>query len=223
MRITDNNGNPILDRNEDYEYDFATKEDADKFISQKKRGFELSKNKKPTVKKDNNISTQSNVGKNVNFTFLGEPLSGKIQLDEKGKEIIVSPDGKKYSSGLAKNVTDSNGGGAIDFLFFGERGATQYANNEIDNLVKAKIYEEQGKTPKEILDATGWFKGAEGKWRKETDNKFAFSFPNFQLEDGEVKRMKLKDVLNYPQLFKLYPRLENVNLVFRNENTNSVS
>lgn len=109
VKITDNNGNPILDKNEDSEYDFASKEDADKFIAQKKRGFALSNNKKPIVKKESTTSTESNVGKKVEFTFLGEKLNGEIGLDDKGNDIIIGDDGKKYSSGLAKNVIDYKG------------------------------------------------------------------------------------------------------------------
>lgn len=138
----------------------------------------------------------------------------------------TNPSPSNQNSGNESRVTEEQNpersqSQKVDFLFYGERGAAQYANNEIENLVKARIYEEKGKTPKEILDATGWFKGTEGKWRKETDQKFTFTFPDFQLEDGDVKRMKLNEILNYPQLFKLYPRLEKVNLVFTNKNTNN--
>jgi hypothetical protein len=67
----------------------------------------------------------------------------------------------------------------------------------------------EGRTNREIFDATGWFQGADGKLRFEIDDKNAkLTLPptlrNF-LTDGESKTFPLKDILNHPEYYRAYP------------------
>jgi hypothetical protein len=66
--------------------------------------------------------------------------------------------------------------------FIGEKGAAQLdkaqeATTRMDNLNVAKDMEKSGKKAQIIKIATGWEKGADGKWRYET--------PDFKMKEGE--------------------------------------
>ena len=59
------------------------------------------------------------------------------------------------------------------FRFIGEQGAAnldaaEEANTRLDNLAVAREMEKSGKDAKSIKIATGWERGADGKWRYET-------------------------------------------------------
>ena len=64
----------------------------------------------------------------------------------------------------------------IRFSFIGEQGAAsldkaEEAATRLDNLSVAREMEEAGKDAKSIKMATGWERGADGKWRYEVDDK----------------------------------------------------
>ena len=113
ITVTDNEGNLLEDRNGDSEFEFATLEDVDKFINQKKRGYSLSKNKSSSI--NNRTSTDRNldalIGTEITFTQFGENKSGTVTSVENGKLLIKGSDGKNYTSGssLVQNVKDSFG------------------------------------------------------------------------------------------------------------------
>lgn len=77
-----------------------------------------------------------------------------------------------------------------------------------DNLDVAKNMEAENKSAKDIFVATGWEKGADKKWK-------------YDLQEGVVeikskKSGKASDVLNYPELFKAYPKAKDLDIVFMN-------
>nr|DAH17135.1 MAG TPA: cytosine DNA methyltransferase [Bacteriophage sp.] len=111
----------------------------------------------------------------------------------------------------------------IRFSLAGERGAAAADKAEertarIDNLSVARKMEEEKKDAKAIKMATGWERGADGKWR--------YEMPDAKIKDtmdvggGQiVKRYeddmlwnggKLSDVIDAPELFKAYPQLKDV-------------
>lgn len=113
----------------------------------------------------------------------------------------------------------------IRFSLAGERGAAAADKAEertarMDNLSVARKMEEEKKDAKEIKMATGWERGADGKWR--------YEMPDAKIKDtmnvggGQiVKRYeddmlwnggKLSDVIDAPELFKAYPQLKNVRI-----------
>ena len=113
----------------------------------------------------------------------------------------------------------------IRFSLAGERGAAAADKAEertfrMDNLSVARKMEEEKKNAKAIKMATGWERGADGKWR--------YEMPDAKIKDtmnvggGQiVKRYeddmlwnggKLSDVIDAPELFKAYPQLKDVRI-----------
>lgn len=99
------------------------------------------------------------------------------------------------------------------FRFIGEQGAAnldraEEATIRLDNLNVAREMESEGKDTKSIKMATGWERGADGKWRYETEES--------KLKDGWEKLADrtqgafLKDVIDDKELFEAYPQLEMV-------------
>lgn len=75
-----------------------------------------------------------------------------------------------------------------------------------DNLNRAVELEKNGKTEKEIWIATGWQKGADGKWRVEFDDS------KMKLKDdyASMRGYPLSEAIEYKELFDLYPELKDV-------------
>lgn len=113
----------------------------------------------------------------------------------------------------------------IRFSLAGERGAAAADKAEertarMDNLSVARKMEEEKKDAKAIKMATGWERGADGKWR--------YEMPDAKIKDtmnvggGQiVKRYeddmlwnggKLSEVIDAPELFKAYPQLKDVHI-----------
>lgn len=113
----------------------------------------------------------------------------------------------------------------IRFSLAGERGATAADKAEertfrMDNLSVARKMEEEKKDAKAIKMATGWERGADGKWR--------YEMPDAKIKDTMdvggghiVKRYeddmlwnggKLSRVIDAPELFKAYPQLKDVRI-----------
>lgn len=113
----------------------------------------------------------------------------------------------------------------IRFSLAGVRGAAaadkaEERNARMDNLSVARKMEEEKKDAKAIKMATGWERGADGKWR--------YEIPDAKIKDTMnvggghiVKRYeddmlwnggKLSDVIDAPELFKAYPQLKGVRI-----------
>ena len=113
----------------------------------------------------------------------------------------------------------------IRFSLDGERGAAAADKAEertirMDNLSVAKDMEKNKKKAKAIKAATGWERGADGKWR--------YEMPDAKIKDtidvggGQiVKRYeddmlwnggKLSNAIDAPELFKAYPQLKDVRI-----------
>lgn len=78
-------------------------------------------------------------------------------------------------------------------------------------LEVAQLGEKRGLTPDEIWQKTGWFKGADKRWRYEIDDSGSTftpigSSPKLPLNEPH----KLKDVLDHPELYEAYPGIENI-------------
>lgn len=113
----------------------------------------------------------------------------------------------------------------IRFMFAGEKGAAEADKAEektyrMDNLKVAEKMERGKKDAKAIKLATGWERGADGKWR--------YEMPDAKIKDMKdigggniVKRFdddmlwndgNLADVIDAPKLFEAYPQLKNVRI-----------
>jgi site-specific DNA-cytosine methylase len=139
-------------------------------------------------------------------------LNDLITYDNKGN---VIPPSKRFNSRKSD----------IRFSLAGERGAAAADKAEertarMDNLSVARKMEEEKKDAKAIKMATGWERGADGKWR--------YEMPDAKIKDTMdvggghiVKRYeddmlwnggKLSKVIDAPELFKAYPQLKDVRI-----------
>lgn len=96
---------------------------------------------------------------------------------------------------------------ATRYSFAGENAQT--ANKEL--LAQAKSAVENGRDPEAIRQETGWFKGADGKWRFELDDsdinfKDTGSYMASHIKSG----VKLGDLIQADKLFSAYPDLKNI-------------
>lgn len=139
-------------------------------------------------------------------------LNDLVTYDDKGD---VIPPSKRFNSRKSD----------IRFMFGGEKGAAEADNAEektyrMDNLKVAEKMELGKKDAKAIKLATGWERGADGKWR--------YEMPDAKIKDMKdigggniVKRFdddmlwndgKLADVIDAPGLFEAYPQLKDVRI-----------
>ena len=139
-------------------------------------------------------------------------LNDLVTYDDEGD---VIPPSKRFNSRKSD----------IRFMFAGEKGAAEADKADeqtirMDNLDVAKQMEEAKKDAKAIKMATGWERGADGKWR--------YEMPDAKIKDMKdigggniVKRFdddmlwnggKLADAIDAPGLFEAYPQLKDVRI-----------
>ena len=136
-------------------------------------------------------------------------LNDLITYDNKGN---VIPPSKRFNSRKSD----------IRFSLAGERGAAAADKAEertfrMDNLSVAKDMEKNKKKAKAIKAATGWERGADGKWR--------YEMPDVVLRDPKEwvnkKTLTLSDIVEkpndlfkeYPELFDAYPELKDMKIL----------
>ena len=97
--------------------------------------------------------------------------------------------------------------------FIGERGAvnadrTEEVNTRLDNLRVAREMETEKKDAKAIKMATGWERGADGKWRYEiSDVKLKVGWRE---KAERVQGVSLSEIVDNKELFAYYPQLKDV-------------
>lgn len=142
-------------------------------------------------------------------------LNDLVTYDDKGD---VIPPSKRFNSRKSD----------IRFMFGGEMGAAEADKAEektyrMDNLNVAKVMEEHALKPIAIKYATGWERGADGKWR--------YEMPDFKADkpitvDADIDILhegpyypykeplcKLSDLIDDKNLFAAYPSLKNISIV----------
>lgn len=82
---------------------------------------------------------------------------------------------------------------------------------DLNKLKQAEKLAELGHSADDIRDMTGWFKGADDKWRFEIDDSKAYYDPpgpdeTFVNSKG-LKHLPTDNILSHPELFKAYPDL----------------
>jgi hypothetical protein len=108
-------------------------------------------------------------------------------------------------------------GGKELYQRIGELGA-QYKQEVVQFLDDAKRLEKEGKTPDEILMATGWTRAMDGNW------KYSIIAPSsvlnlnmlFDIANKDVVSYPMSMVLKYPELYKAYPKLADMEVIFAN-------
>ena len=142
-------------------------------------------------------------------------LNDLVTYDDEGD---VIPPSKRFNSRKSD----------IRFMFAGEKGAAEADKAEektyrMDNLKVAKVMEEHALKPIAIKYATGWERGADGKWR--------YEMPDFKADkpitvDADIDILhegpyypykeplcKLSDLIDDKNLFAAYPSLKNISIV----------
>ena len=108
-------------------------------------------------------------------------------------------------------------GGKELYQRIGEMGA-QYSQQVNDFLNTAKALEKQGKTPEEILMATGWSRAVTGDW------KYTLVAPMSTLNVSKLTKVTQRNseslplgvLLDYPKLYEAYPQLKGYEVIFQN-------
>ncbi len=106
-------------------------------------------------------------------------------------------------------------GGERQSLAAGEKAKT--AN--LARLYEAKQRIENGEDSEIVRQETGWYKGTDGKWRFEINDKF------FVIDETALKRLKetgsisLYELIKHDELFEAYPQLKDINVFFDSESS----
>ena len=100
------------------------------------------------------------------------------------------------------------------FQFAGEKAKTALLNK----LSEAKDLKSKGVDNEEIRQQTGWFLGADDKWRFEISDKDAEFIENPKLDrtveyGSVVWRATLKDILKHDKLYQAYPEIADVEVI----------
>ncbi len=152
--------------------------------------------------------------------------NGLVPIKSAGHSTLLSDftsDDGLYKRNI-KTENDLTQDDDVKFSLIGKQGAknldaTEERTYRLDNLKVARNMEAANKDAKTIRLATGWERGADGKWRYEIlDGKLKpDAIPKLEGEREEV--LKLDTVLNHKELYKAYPELKNVVVHFLNKKT----
>ena len=101
----------------------------------------------------------------------------------------------------------------VRFSIIGEKGAAaldqaEEATTRLDNLAVAREMESANKDAKTIRMATGWERGADGKWRYEIEDVKLKGLDWI----NQRKQLMLKDIVDAEELFKAYPQLADIKI-----------
>ena len=108
----------------------------------------------------------------------------------------------------------------VRYRFIGETGArnldaAEEATTRLDNLSVAREMEDAGKDAKTIKIATGWERGADGKWRYETED-FEFKEKPIVADFDGYSLTTLDSLINDDELFKAYSQLSDILVQYQN-------
>lgn len=116
---------------------------------------------------------------------------------------------------IVPNAAAGRNGGEMRFSIAGARGASALG---VRGVADAEAMEKDGRDRTEIWRRTGWWRGADGKWR--------FELPPVRMKGEEEVMSALRDggneatlgkLLDAPKLFAAYPQLKGVKVVFSPE------
>lgn len=149
-------------------------------------------------------------------TFPGDVITGKQALfDEAGRPL---------ENAVARSFnTASTIGGASSAIPVPDNslrvfGGVKSLTADKAAMLDAMKMESKGATPDEIWDNTGWFRGADGRWRYEipdigtTVNSAALQLDLSRATIPSVKAAKLGDYLQHPEFFAAYPQFKDMDV-----------
>lgn len=132
---------------------------------------------------------------------------GEVTLNTPGRETMHSVD---VNEEMRRSVVEN---GQPLFSLMGRRGAARLDDadhgDRMDRNAIAEEMEKAGKDARTIKLATGWERGADGKWRhEEPDGDFVGKGVN--VDYAEQHRLTLSDIWDSPELFKAYPEFAEI-------------
>ena len=155
--------------------------------------------------------------------FVRKYIPGLSVSEHELRQLLVRSD--KYLRSQQADVATTAAQPAGAFSFAGENARTA----DRSGLSLAQQMEAMGRdavpdrfgnvmgSPEETHIATGWHRGADGKWRWEIDDSKAAIKPekawNAAAYDGKAR---LDEVLNHPALFDAYPKLADMKVAAQN-------
>lgn len=143
---------------------------------------------------------------------------------------------KVFEPNQIKSATDNNGefssaNDDINMFVIGEKGAAAFdaaeeASVRMDNLAVAVDMENSGKDALTIKQATGWERGADGKWRYEEmdlqiNKKWFDKVKSMELSERRELSFKLKDIVDSNEISRLiqqYPLIASLTITVANGN-----
>lgn len=170
-----------------------------------------------------NVAPIIEAGNNFREEQIRDGYDGVVIDDEEfGGTSYVAFNANQIKSAENNNGDFSADNNDIRFSLAGERGAAAADKAEertfrMDNLSVAKDMEKNKKKAKAIKAATGWERGADGKWR--------YEMPDVVLRDPKEwvnkKTLTLSDIVEkpndlfkeYPELFDAYPELKDMKIL----------
>lgn len=99
-------------------------------------------------------------------------------------------------------------------------GENAFNINKAD-LNTAKLMKNQGHTPNEIFNKTGWFQGVDEKWRTEipygevNENPDLMKWQDVYFPEITEYSGKVGDIYNAPELYKNYPFIKDMDIYFK--------
>lgn len=158
-----------------------------------------------------NFKTNSNANPNQDWYIAGAIKIVRPLTEEEGRKI-------SRSKGIAEDLPYKDGVKNFDdtsrYSLIGEQGATaldksEEATHRMDNLAVAREMEADGKDAKAIRMATGWERGADGKWRYEIEDlKLKDTSWVFQSR----RNLTLGDIIQEDELLTAYPQLADLKI-----------
>ena len=193
------------------------------FINTRKAGEEKSIKDKIELDSPQEVLVKRN-GRIASYQRFFTPQELKSWVEEElgeGYSVEIANEKNSGTKGLAAVVVTKSDD--IAFSIIGEKGASALdradeVTHRMDNLNIAREMETTGKDAKAIRLATGWERGADGKWR-------------YEIEDIEIKNLEplidgkyatLGDVVD-GTIFQAYPQLKDIPIDTNTSNGDSGS
>ena len=144
--------------------------------------------------------------------FVCDVMSGMNNYTAKYADVVAeywygNESVDSYSVAEYTESIDAGGENTERYSFAGEKADTA----DLSKLDEAKIMLKQGLAKEDILKQTGWFKGADGKWRFEIDDSNSkFSFEKLKQETT------LENVWQNDDVYNAYPFLKSIKIKAKN-------
>lgn len=148
------------------------------------------------------LTTLKSLVNDGRFSSFSEELKKDIDFTERLAKMLAE-ETKKAGEMQREEKTEKKGEKKEKkYSFAGEKARTA----DREKLDMAKKMEEEGKTRREIYDKTGWFRGADDKWRFEIDDS--------QMQYRYAGTRGISAYLQNTELFEAYPELRDVTIKF---------